>query len=301
MLLRIRACYGLIGWRAAAYTSATIVFAMPATILAIFAVLLGLVFGSFLSVCITRLPRGESIVQPHSHCRSCGRPIAHRDNIPLLSWILLRARCRFCGDRITWLYPAIETATSLLFLACWLKFGPGWPPIGWAIFCFLLLGLAVMDAQTMLLPDLFTLPGLVLGVLFAGLRGAFRGAEPNAIAGLRSAAIALLAALLAAGILLLLLAVYWLVRRRQGMGMGDVKLLAMLAAWLGPSKTALAFFLAVVAGAAYGLLLIVVRKPEKGSTAGQLAIPFGTFLSFAGLYSIFLGDRTVAWYWQLFR
>jgi leader peptidase (prepilin peptidase) / N-methyltransferase len=158
-----------------------------------------------------------------------------------------------------------------------------------------------MDAQTMLLPDLFTLPGLVLGVLFAGLRGAFRGAEPNAMAGLRSAAIASLAALLAAGILLLLLGVYWSVRRRQGMGMGDVKLLAMLAAWLGPPKTALAFFLAVVAGAAYGLLLIVVKRSEEGFTAGQLAIPFGTFLSFAGLYSIFLGDRTAAWYWQLFR
>src|ERR1700691_13924 len=98
MILRIRARYGLIGWRVAAYTSATIVFAMPATILAIFAVLLGLVFGSFLSVCITRLPQGESIVQPRSHCRSCDRPIAHRDNIPLLSWILLRARCRFCGN-----------------------------------------------------------------------------------------------------------------------------------------------------------------------------------------------------------
>ena len=274
---------------------------MPAMIPVILAVLLGLVFGSFLNVCILRLPHRGSVIQPRSHCLSCDRPIANRDNVPLLSWILLRARCRFCGNRIPWIYPAIETATSLLFLACWLKFGPGWQPVGWAILCFLLLGLCVMDAQTMLLPDLFTIPGVILGVLFAGLRGAFTGLRPDVMAGLLAAAMAALAAILAAVLLSLLLGVYWLARRRQGMGMGDIKLLAMLAAWLGLRQTALVFFLAVVVGAAYGLLLVVANRSKEGYAAGQLAIPFGTFLSCAGLYSIFLGERTAGWYWQLFR
>jgi leader peptidase (prepilin peptidase) / N-methyltransferase len=278
---------------------------MPATIPAIFAiflvVLLGMACGSFLNVCITRIPRGESVVRPRSHCRSCGLPIANRDNVPLLSWILLRARCRFCGHRISWLYPMIEAATSLLFLACWLKFGPGWQSIGWAILCFLLLGLAVMDAQTMLLPDLFTIPGFLLGVVFTGLRGALAGVRPEAVAGLRSAAWASLAAILAAGLLFLLLGLYWLIRRRQGIGMGDIKLVAMLAAWLGLTQTALVFFIAVVAGAAYGLFLIATHRSNEGCAASQLAIPFGAFLSSAGLYSIFLGERAAAWYGQLFR
>jgi leader peptidase (prepilin peptidase) / N-methyltransferase len=184
---------------------------------------------------------------------------------------------------------------------CWLKFGSGWRPAGWAVLCFLLLGLAVMDAQTMLLPDRFTIPGLILGIVFTGLRGAFAGAQPDAAAGLRAVAMAALAAIVAAGLLLLVLGVYRLVRHRRGMGMGDVKLLAMLAAWLGLPQTALVFFLAVVCGAAYGLFLVAGNRSQKGLSAGLVAIPFGAFLSAAGLYSIFLGERTAAWYWQLFR
>jgi leader peptidase (prepilin peptidase) / N-methyltransferase len=195
--------------------------------------------------------------------------------------------------------------TSLLFLVCWLIFGPGWQPVGWAIFCSLLLGLAVMDAQTMLLPDLFTIPGLILGILFAALRGAFLGAQPKLAAGLHSAVMALSAAGLAAALLLMLIGVYWLVRRQRGMGMGDVKLLAMLAAWLGLPQTALVFFLAVVVGAAYGLLYSAFKRsafkgPKEEYRISQLAIPFGTFLALAGLYSVFLGERTVGWYWKFF-
>ena len=273
-------------------------------IFCIFFGLCGLLLGSFLNVCILRLPAGESVMWPRSHCRQCNQPIANRDNIPVLSWLLLGAACRACGERIAWRYPLIELATCALFVMCCLHFGPGWEAGAWALLCFLLLGLAVMDAETMLLSNLFTLPGLLLGVLFAGLRSSFQGAwawRP----GIRAAGLSLLAAAAAAAVLLLIAGAYWLARHRMGMGMGDVKLLAMLAAWLGPRQTALVLFLAVIAGALYGLGAILFARRDVGGEdevpAGQLPIPFGTMLCVAGLYSIFLGERTLGWYAQFFR
>ena len=129
-----------------------------------------MLLGSFLNVCIVRLPAGESVVSPRSHCRQCKQPIANRDNIPVLSYLVLGGRVPGCGSRIPWRYPAIELATCVLFVMCCLSFSPGWLAGCWALLCFLLLGLAVMDAETLLLPDLFTLPGLLAGVVFAALR-----------------------------------------------------------------------------------------------------------------------------------
>jgi leader peptidase (prepilin peptidase)/N-methyltransferase len=272
-------------------------------IFCIFFGLFGLLLGSFLNVCILRLPAGQSVVWPRSHCRQCNHTIANRDNIPVLSWLLLRAACRACGERIAWRYPLIELATCTLFVMCCLHFGPSWQAGGWALLCFLLLGLAVMDAETMLLPDLFTLPGLLSGVLFAGLRSSSQGVwewRP----GVRASGLSLLAAAVAAAVLLLIAGAYWLARRRMGMGLGDVKLLAMLAAWLGLRQTALVLFLAVIAGALYGLGAILSARRDAGGEdevpAGQLPIPFGTMLCVAGLYSIFLGERTLGWYSQFF-
>jgi leader peptidase (prepilin peptidase)/N-methyltransferase len=261
----------------------------------VFFAISGLLLGSFLNVCIARLPAGESVVRPRSHCRQCRQPIANRDNIPVLSWLLLGGACQACGERIPWLYPAVELATCVLFTMCCVQFSPGWQAGCWALFCFLLLGLAVMDAETLLLPDVFTLPGLLAGVAFSGLSGGDRGWQ----AGLRAAGRSLLAAAVAAAALLLIAGAYWLARRRMGMGMGDVKLLAMLGAWLGLQQAALVLFLAVIAGALYGVILILWR-PREGA-AGQLAVPFGTMLSVAGLYSIFLGERTLGWYLQFFH
>ena len=271
-------------------------------ILCLFFALFGLVLGSFLNVCIVRLPVGESVVWPRSHCRQCDHPIPSWDNIPVLSWIFLGGACRACGGRISWQYPLVESSTCGLFIMCCLRFSS--PPMaaGWALLCFLLLGLAVMDAETLLLPDWFTLPGLMAGVVFSGLRP---GLEQNAWswpASLRAAGLSLLAAAVAAAVLLLIAGVYWLARRRRGMGMGDVKLWAMLAAWLGLWQTGLVLFLAVLAGALYGVgLMVAGRGKDNGSPAGQLMVPFGTMLSLAGLYSIFLGERTVGWYMQFFQ
>jgi leader peptidase (prepilin peptidase) / N-methyltransferase len=269
-------------------------------IVCIFFGLCGLLLGSFLNVCIVRLPAGESVVSPRSHCRQCKQPIANRDNIPVLSYLLLGAACRGCGSRIPWRYPAIELATCVLFVMCCLRFSPSWLAGCWALLCFFLLGLAVMDAETLLLPDLFTLPGLVAGVVFAASRPGLEGSGWVWVTAARAAGWSLLAAVAAASALLLIAGAYWLVRRHMGMGMGDVKLLAMLAAWLGLRQTGLVLFVAVVAGALYGLVMILVNR--RGNTSpGQLPVPFGTMLSLAGLYSIFLGERTLGWYVQFFH
>jgi leader peptidase (prepilin peptidase)/N-methyltransferase len=260
----------------------------------------GLLLGSFLNVCILRLPAGESVMWPRSHCRQCNQPIANRDNIPVLGYLLLGAACRACGSRIAWRYPAIETVTCILFGMCCLRFSPGWLAGCWALLCSLLLGLAVMDAETLLLPDLFTLPGLAAGVVFAAVRPGLEGAGWAWGSALWAAGRSLLAAAAAAAVLLLIAGAYWLVRRRMGMGLGDVKLLAMLAAWLGLQLTGVVLFLAVVAGALYGVGTILWHR--RGDTApGQLPIPFGTMLSLAGLYSIFLGQRTLGWYLKFFH
>src|SRR5271163_1129073 len=140
-------------------------------LISIFTVLAGLAFGSFLNVCISRLPRHESVVSPRSRCPQCLTPILTRDNIPLLSWALLRGRCRSCGVRIAVRYPLVEAVTAALFLLCFLEFGLTPRGIASAVLCWLLVGLAATDAETLMLPDALTLPGLALGVIYSGLMG----------------------------------------------------------------------------------------------------------------------------------
>jgi len=260
----------------------------------------GLLMGSFLNVCIVRLPLGESVVRPRSHCRQCGAPVAAWDNIPLLSWVLLRGKCRACGAPVSWQYPLVEAAVCTTFITCCLNFSLG-PAVAWGLLCFLLIGLAVMDAQTLLLPDAFTLPGLLAGLIFSAIRPGLERDDWSGQAALRSAGIALLAAALAASVLLLIAGAYWLVRRRMGMGMGDVKLIAMLAAWLGLAQAGLVLFLAVIAGALYGVALLLAGRGKSGESSGQLMVPFGTMLCLAGIYSLFVGERTLHWYLQFFH
>jgi leader peptidase (prepilin peptidase)/N-methyltransferase len=252
-------------------------------------VLLGLAFGSFLNVCIWRLPRHESVAAGRSRCPQCGAEIRAWDNVPLLSFLLLRGRCRDCGAAISWRYPAIELATAALWLRCWLEFSISVQGIGMAVFCFLALGLAAMDAETLLLPDAFTLPGILLGVIYTGAT-CHRG-------WLVGAGMALAWAAAAAVLILAIRGLYWLIRRREGMGLGDAKLLAMIAAWLGPKSTLLAFFLAVVGGALYGLLWLAAKK-GRGSSTAQL--PLGSFLCAAAIYTAFQGRATIDWYFSLF-
>jgi leader peptidase (prepilin peptidase)/N-methyltransferase len=265
----------------------------------IYTVLAGLVFGSFLNVCVSRLPRHESIVAPRSRCPHCDAPIRSWDNIPVLSWILLRGRCRDCHQRISIRYLLIEMGTAALFLLCLLTFGLTVRALATATFCWLLLGLAATDAETMLLPDSLTLPGLALGIISSGFQGFF-GDMPAFE--WRSLARSLLSAICAATLVLLIRALYWLVRRREGIGLGDAKLLAMIAAWLGAKQTALVLFLGVVSAAIYGLMLIAGGGARRNQAGGFTArIPLGTFLCAGAMIAIFEGNVILNWYVGLFR
>lgn len=249
---------------------------------------LGLAFGSFLNVCITRLPRHESIVTPCSRCPRCLTPIAARDNIPLLSFLLLGGRCRACRQRIGWRYPTVEFATAALWLLCWLRFGPSLRAAGMAVFAFLMLGLAAMDAETMRLPNAFTLPGIALGILYSGAvcHHWFKCALLSASW-----------AITAAGILLAVSGFYWLLRRREGIGIGDAKLMALIAAWLGPAQAVLVFVLGVLATAVCGIAVMFRRRRFDGN----IPLPFGAFLCAASLFAMFYGQPIIYWYLGLYR
>lgn len=231
------------------------------------------------------------------------RPV---DNVPILSWILLRGRCRACHGRIAWRYPAVELGTAALFLLCWLRFGLTFTGAGTAVLCFLLLGLAAMDAETMRLPDAFTLPGIVLGIGYAGIAAVVpgRAATGDALASslprlvayacLRAA----LWAFLAAFFLLAIRWIFFLVRRKEGLGMGDVKLIAMIAAWLGPAPTVLTLLLGALAAAVYGIVSVALSRGRRPFLSTRL--PLGSFLCAAAIYAIFAGEPVVAWYLRFY-
>lgn len=295
--------------------------------------LLGLLFGSFLNVVIYRVPRHESVVTPRSHCPACRATLRWYDNIPLLSWLLLRARCRHCHAPVSWRYPAVELATALWFLVTFLATrhailadlaGPG-PDhlarlllngIGDVVLGFLLIGLAVIDWQTQTLPDSLTLTGAAIGLGLTCLqtiflrtgeedihlpaRNSFRLQSPGSFAargdvfltGPEALILRRLAAILAAaGLLLLIRALYKALRAREGMGLGDAKLLATIAAFLGFWDSMLAFFLGMIACAAYAVILLV-----RGRATAATKLPLGSFLAAGGLLTALLGEALLTWY-----
>lgn len=253
------------------------------------ALLAGLMFGSFLNVCIARLPSHQSIAVPPSHCLHCGASIRMRDNIPVLSWLWLKGRCRNCHVRISIQYPLVELGTAALFVACFLHTGPTWQTLVDTVACFLLLGLAVMDGQTMLLPDSFTLTGIAAAFLLKILAPGIHARVHVAVQTLADAAIA-------AAMLLAIRGFYLLVRRREGVGLGDVKLLAMMAAFMGLPLALFAYFFGVLAAALFAIVLLMRRKVRASDR-----IPFGSFLAAAGIVAIFIGKPAIAWYLTLFR
>jgi len=305
------------------------------------ACLIGLLFGSFLNVCISRLPQHESIVHPRSRCPQCGAAIRWYDNIPILSWIILRARCQECKGSISWRYPAVETALGLWFLrlssGIWLAFFPDLPQntvasfqfstpiiieaVSLAILAFLLIGLLVMDWQTHLLPNAFTITGIAIAALFVCAKAAFLGPTEDQIVlntthQLRlsspGSAMAhgnvfltgaeavifgrLLAIFSAAAILLTVRWLYKALRHREGLGMGDVKLLAMIAAFLGFWPAILALFIGVLSASAYALLLLARGKAGLASK-----LPLGTFLAIGGLISAQFGSGLINMYAALLQ
>ena len=283
----------------------------------LFAGLLGLAFGSFLNVCLSRWPEGESIVHPRSHCRSCGRTLAWWENVPLVSWLALGGRCRSCGTWISWRFPVVELSVAALwahqFWAASLPLTrPGFDfgsqdalfdyielefAIGIMALCWALIGLAVLDAEHLWLPDWITLPGMVLGIIF---HGAIIGQSewwflvnpwPGAW---RAAGGRLLAAAAAAGLILLIRWIYWLIRRREGVGLGDAKLMAMLAAWLGLPGALLSFGLGVVLGAVAALVVLFLPSTRNNNQSwAHIKLPLGTFLCVGGIVSSLWGEQII--------
>lgn len=303
----------------------------PALAIAIFA--LGLAFGSFLNVCIYRLPRGISVVHPGSACPNCKSQIHFYDNVPVLSWFILRGRCRQCQERISPRYFVIELLTGCLFLFCYAEFGLTLSMLKCCIFGFLLLGLIFTDAETQLLPDKLTLTGLVLGLalsLFVPVNDivsqflpALVSPEASSSWRLWSLLDAIAGAAVGASFIYGAGAIYLRARGVEGMGFGDVKLMAMVGAFVGIRLTILTIFAASIAGSLFGLWALLtiwakrthrrmLRNHESRSEARRrawssaaialrhLPMPFGVFLGSMAMLAFLYGNRFLRWYWRLF-
>jgi len=279
----------------------------------------GLAFGSFLNVCISRIPNDESIVRPRSHCRTCDAPINWRDNIPLLSWIMLRGRCRHCNARISLRYPAVELLTALLFLACYLSFGWTLLTLKFCVCGFLLIGLIFMDAETGLLPREFTYSGLVLGLVFSwfvpnefSLAGMVLRAFGSRTHNTHFVSLldSVLGGLIGAGFFFLAWALYYLIRHKHGLGFGDIALMAMSGTFLGAKLVLLVIFFAPLLGLVWAIILLIrekLKSPSEDQAAPQdetpflsREMPFGIALGGCSLAAIFAGQAVWKWYLRMF-
>lgn len=294
---------------------------------------LGLTFGSFLNVCIYRLPREKSVVAPRSACPHCGKLIPFYDNLPVLSWLLLRGKCRHCQEPISPRYLVVELITGLLFVGCYAHFGISLAMLKCTVLGCLLLALIFTDAETKLLPDALTLPGLALGIVFSLLvpvndlaSRMMPGLVALPVSGevswrLWSLSDALLGAAVGASFLYGAAAIYLRARGVEGMGFGDVKLMAMIGAFLGTKLTVLTIFAASLAGSLFGVstvLTVWVKRTRRNAARGTspanarrrawqsartalryYEMPFGVFLGSMALAAVFFGHRLLHWYWGL--
>lgn len=243
---------------------------------------LGALIGSFLNVCIHRLPRGESIVRPGSRCPGCTTPISPLDNVPILSFLWLRGRCRRCGQRISVRYPAVEALNAVGYLLIWDRYGLTPEAAVYAAFYSALLVVTFIDWDHQIIPNRITLPGIVIGLFSAAtvLAGGFVDA--------------LLGAVLGGGLLYAIAVGSELVLKKEGMGLGDVKLLAMIGAFLGWKAVLLTIFVGALAGSVIGLTLIATRIKQRGDP-----IPFGPFLVLGAMAALFAGPELIGWYLRL--
>ncbi len=246
------------------------------------AFLLGTIVGSFLNVCIARLPRGESIVYPPSRCPHCQARIRPWDNVPILSFLWLGGRCRSCGQRISWQYPLVEALTGGLFAVNVWFFGlTPWAAVS-SLLCAALVTVSFIDLEHQIIPDRISLPGIMLGLLLA-----LPGWGP-------SLAERVVGTLLGGGILWAVAEFYARVRGREGMGGGDIKLLAMIGAFLGWKAVLLTLLVGSLSGSLVGGIRLLL-DPSSHETP----IPFGPFLALGALAALYFGDAWIAWYLRL--
>jgi leader peptidase (prepilin peptidase) / N-methyltransferase len=241
--------------------------------------ILGAVIGSFLNVCIARIPGGLSIVSPASRCPHCQAPIRWYQNIPIISFLALRGRCAVCGAAISWRYPLVEALTGGLFVLVVRSFGLSWVGLVYLVFVAALVVITFIDLDHRIIPDVISLPGIVVGLLAA------------LVVPWLTWWAALLGVLLGGGILFLVAWGYEKLTGVEGMGGGDVKLLAMMGAFLGWQAVLPVIFLSSLAGTLVGVPLMLVKR-----TGGKLAIPFGPFLALGAVIYLFWGQEIIDWY-----
>jgi leader peptidase (prepilin peptidase)/N-methyltransferase len=242
------------------------------------ALVLGAVVGSFLNVVIVRLPRGQSVVRPPSHCGACGKPIRWFDNIPVLSFLWLRGRCRVCQTQISWRYPVIEATTAILFALTAGRLGSGFELLESWLFVVVLIAIAAIDLEHQIIPDSISLPAIAAGLALSFL-------APS-----RTWTDSLLGIAVGAGLPFAVIII-----SRGGMGGGDMRLGALIGAFLGWQLALLSFFMAVLLGGLVATaLLLAGRRGRKDR------IPFGPFLAWSGVMSLLWGDALLRWYWSGF-
>jgi leader peptidase (prepilin peptidase)/N-methyltransferase len=278
-------------------------FVAPTTLIGIFAALFGLIIGSFLNVCIVRIPGRKSIVMPASACPNCGAAIRPWDNIPVVSWLLLGGKCRACKTPISWMYPVVELLTAALFWACYYAFGLTTEALKWAIFSALMIVLVFTDLRERILPDVVNYSGFAVGLALSLVTKPADGAAlwlanrvfdfppPSPVISLADA---LLGAAFGSGMLWLVAETYFRMRGREGMGFGDVKMMLMAGAFLGLKRTLLTILAGSVLGSVLGLAFMLARR--KGS---DYELPFGSFLGMAAVLVMFFGTPLVNWYLSL--
>jgi leader peptidase (prepilin peptidase) / N-methyltransferase len=237
----------------------------------------GLIIGSFCNVVIYRLPQGKSIIRPGSHCRSCAAPIHPWDNIPVFSYLLLRGRCRACRERISLRYPGVEVTSGVLYVLVWMKFGLTTLFAFYALFISSLLIIALIDLDHKIIPNIITLPGIAVGLILS-------------VWILPITPLASLLGLLAGGVLFYLIAVV----SKGGMGGGDIKLIAMIGAFLGWQGALFTTFAGALLGSLVGMMLMLLGKKGRKDK-----VPFGPFLSCGAILFMLFGDYLIHWYLNL--
>jgi leader peptidase (prepilin peptidase)/N-methyltransferase len=276
---------------------------IPETLIVVFVFLFGLIIGSFLNVCILRIPSGKSIVMPASACPKCGEPIRPYDNIPVISYLLLGGKCRGCKTKISPMYPLVELLTGMLFVACYLVFGLTVETLKWAAFSAILIVLVFTDLRERILPDLVNFTGFGMGLALSFFTKPADGTalwianhlfEYPPPAPVLSFADAILGAALGSGLLWLVSEAYFRLRGREGMGLGDVKMMLMAGAFLGAQKTLLTILAGSILGSVLGIAVILAKRKDT-----DYELPFGTFLGAGALLAVFFGTPVVNWYTSL--
>lgn len=244
--------------------------------------LIGALIGSFLNVCIYRIPRNLSIITPSSRCPACNTPIKPYDNIPVLSYILLGGKCRICGARIAFRYPFVELLNAALYVLTFYRFGFEWHTIIFALLCSALIAITFIDLDFQIIPDVITIPGIIIGIV----SGSLLMPDPfvrHSPLGFTSSA----AGLLLGGGLFYAIAIL----SRGGMGGGDIKMMTMVGALMGWKSVFLTIFLGSFMGAIFGIFLMIARGKGR-----KTRIPFGPFLAFGTLVTMFFGQEIFSWY-----